>query len=119
MLDKTAFDRLAERELARHRPDLKYADIQLCKRGDFEVVARAIRRRKYVALYTYGGGVVVMSVLACLFGPRNLIFHVLIWSFLAIRMFEEYIHARRTEEIIQRLREERDRLNGDVREGAA
>ena len=119
MTGKSAFDRLAEGELARHRPDLNYADIQLCKRGDYEVVAREIRRRKYVALYAYGGAVVVMSVLAILFGPRNLIFHLLIWSFLAIRMFEEYIHARRTEQIIQRLRQERDRLNTDMREGAA
>lgn len=61
MLDKTAFDRLAEGELVRPRLDLKYADTQLCKRGDFEVVPRALRGRKYVALYTYGGAVVVMS----------------------------------------------------------
>jgi len=119
MTAKGALDRLAEAELERHRLDLRFADIQLCKRGEYEVVARELRRRKYRTVCLYGGVVVAFSILGILFGPRSVIFYILIYGLAALRMFEEYIDARRTEEILRRLREERDRLNREARAGTA
>jgi len=116
MAQKTnPFDRLAEEELRRHKPDLKYADLQLCKRRDYEVVARHISKRKRIALWTYGIVAVGYHFLPNATGTIGAV----LWTVFAFRACEEYVHARRTEQILRRLREERDHLNGDARAGAA
>ena len=107
MTDKGTLDRLSEAELARHRGELGYAQIQLCKRGDYESVARGLRRSARVALC------VNLSMLAAIAVAVLLGLHY--WMVFAqvacMALFATYrfVHAQRTAETVTRLAEERER----------
>jgi len=106
MADKGAFDRLSEAELAHHRHDLRYAQVQVCKRGDHETVARGVRRRAGVGLCITLSMLVVVAV-ATLLGWLD-------WMPLAlvvVAVLEStygYIQAQRTAETVRRLTEEKE-----------
>jgi hypothetical protein len=95
------YRRIADSELERHRGDLLYADRQLQKKGEYETVTTRLRRRKYVALCV----VIVAAALMVFLGD------VLnrIWALAMIGYaVHDYVQAKRTHELIQRLAREQD-----------
>jgi hypothetical protein len=113
MTEKNAFDRLSDAELAHHRGDVVYAQVQLCKRGDYETVAHALHRSAWVGLWVNLSMLVVVGVTALLRLPwQVLLAQVACMTLVAAYRF---IQARRTAETIHRLTEERERLAAESR----
>jgi len=111
MAEESAFDRLSEAEIAHHRGDLMYAQVQLCKRGDYETVARALRRSAWVGLCVNLSMLSVVAVSLLLGLP----WRVLLAQVACMALFAAYrfIQAQRTAETVHRLTEERERLSAE------
>jgi hypothetical protein len=107
MTDKGTLDRLSAAELARHRDELLYAEIQLCKRGDYETVARRLRRSARVALCANLCMLAAIAV-AVLLGLHFWMVFVQV-ACMAIFATYRFAHAQRTAETVARLAEERKR----------
>lgn len=105
-MESSAFDRLAQAELRRSRHELLFADLQACRRGEYEEVARRIRKRKYRTLVLCG---VILTAYHLIPGESGS-FGSFLWILCGMRMLQEYVDARHAEETIRRLREERDRV---------
>nr|CAP47663.1 putative integron gene cassette protein [uncultured bacterium] len=106
MTSKSVLDRLSEGELARHRRELSYAQVQQCKRGEFEVVARKLQRGYRKALWGHlAMSLVVVVMVIC--GLHWILLFQVAGSTLAIAYM--YIQARRTAQTVHRLMEERER----------
>jgi len=106
------FDRLAEAGLARHRLDLNFADVQLCKRGDYEAVARRLRRKKCRALWWSAIVIGASTPLWLRLAQSEYMvgFYVLIWGLFGWRVLQEYMQARETERFVGRLRQEQEQV---------
>src|SRR5262245_22242672 len=105
MEDKSAFDRLSEAELARH--GLSYAQVQLCKRGEYDAVAGALRRGARAVLWMDLSmlPLTVVAVLMLGWTAWMIVVQVVLGVLLAAHAF---IHAQRTAETVHRLTEERE-----------
>ena len=112
MTDESALNRLSEAELARHHPHLTYAQVQLCKRGDYETVARTLRRRAWVGLCA-NLSMLAVVVVAVLLGIHWMAFAQV--ACMALVNAYDYINARRTAETVHRLMEERERSSSPHR----
>ena len=95
------FDTLATIEMERHRGQMLYAERQLLKAGDYEAVAKSLRKRTYVGLVVTAVGAGFVLVGGYFGGsPFQLAWGVV----MVVSAAFSYSHAKRTHETIQRLK---------------
>ena len=104
------YSKLAAIEMERHREQMLYADRQLAKAGDFETVARNLRRRSHKRL-------VVGCVAALLLirgGGLSVVWAIVI----LLSCVLDYSHTKRTQETILRMRPAADDDDGAAEAGS-